>query len=61
MTENTGLILKDMGYPVRCRGKTVVKGKSELVTTYLLEADSHSLSSIPLRERSSISSYLSEE
>lgn len=37
MTANTGEILIDAGYPVTCRGKTVVKGKHELITTYLLE------------------------
>ena len=37
MTENTGKLLLQAGYPVVCRGKTVVKGKANLVTTYLLE------------------------
>lgn len=37
MTANTGQVLMAAGYPVICRGKTVVKGKHELVTTYLLD------------------------
>lgn len=63
MTEDTADILTSIGYPipVACRGKTVVKGKSELITTYLLEPNGHALSSIPKNERSSISSYLSED
>lgn len=63
MTENTAEILMSIGYPVPvvCRGKTVVKGKSELITTYLLEPDSQALSSIPKNERCSISSYLSDD
>lgn len=59
MTANTGEILIEAGYPVTCRGKTVVKGKRELITTYLLDPLNNcgeSLSSHTLRQKNSTSS-----
>lgn len=58
MTENTAEVLMTADYPVVCRGKTVVKGKHELVTTYLLRPANNPSS--PLKENQTMSSHLSD-